>query len=126
MRHKFLGIGEPGYHPVAKLRTVASGLRYAFVYDLSVAYKLALSVPVIIAAYFLRERVDFLLIFTVTAFVLVAEIFNSAIEALCDVVQSNRDERIKVVKDIAAAGVGLAILAWVVVLGVEIGEMLAA
>ena len=126
MRHKFLGIGEPGYHPVAKLRTVASGLRYAFVYDLSVAYKLALSVPVIIAAFFLRERVDFLLIFTVTAFVLVAEIFNSAIEALCDVVQSNRDERIKVVKDIAAAGVGLAILAWVVVLGVEIGEMLAA
>ena len=126
MRHKFLGIGEPGYHPVAKLRTVASGLRYAFVYDLSVAYKLALSVPVIIAAFFLRERVDFLLIFTVTAFVLVAEIFNSAIEALCDVVQPNRDERIKVVKDIAAAGAGLAILAWVVVLGVEIGEMLAA
>ena len=107
MRHKFLGIGEPGYHPIAKLRTVASGLRYAFVYDLSVAYKLGLSVPVIIAAFFLRERVDFLLILPVTAFVLVAEIFNSAIEALCDIVQSQHDERIKVVKDIAAAGAGL-------------------
>jgi diacylglycerol kinase len=126
MRHKFLGIGEPGYHPIAKLRTVASGLRYAIVYDLSVAYKLGLSVPVIVAAFFLRERVDFLLIVVVTAFVLVAEIFNSAIEALCDVVQSQRDERIKVVKDIAAAGVGLAILAWVTVLAVEISEMLAA
>ena len=66
------------------------------------------------------------MLFRSTAFVLVAEIFNSAIEALCDVVQPNRDERIKVVKDIAAAGAGLAILAWVVVLGVEIGEMLAA
>ena len=126
MRHKFLGIGEPGYHPIAKLRTVASGLRYAFVYDLSVAYKLGLSVPVIVAAFFLRERVDFLLIFAATAFVLVAEIFNSAIEALCDVVQSQHDERIKVVKDISAAGAGLAILTWMVVLAVEIGEMLAA
>jgi hypothetical protein len=27
MRHKFLGIGEPGYHPLRKLRTVFSGLR---------------------------------------------------------------------------------------------------
>ena len=29
MRHKFLGIGEPGYHPWKKLKTVFSGLRYA-------------------------------------------------------------------------------------------------
>ena len=124
MRHKFLGIGEPGWHPVRKLLTVASGLRYAIVYDASVAYKLALSVPVLVAAYFLRERVDFLLIVVTTAFVLVAEIFNSAIEALCDFVESRHNEKIRVIKDIAAAGVGIAIAAWIAVLGVEITEML--
>lgn len=27
MRNRFLGTGEPGYHPLRKLRTVFSGLR---------------------------------------------------------------------------------------------------
>ncbi|MER2541248.1 MAG: hypothetical protein ABTQ26_18575 [Azonexus sp.] len=51
MRHKFLGIGEPGYHPLRKLRTVFSGLRYAVIYDWSVTYKLVLSALILIAAF---------------------------------------------------------------------------
>ncbi len=119
MRHKFLGIGEPGWHPLRKIATVLSGLRYAVVYDFSVAYKLVLSAIVLAAAFALRAWVDLLLILVATAFVLVAEMMNSAIEALCDFVESRHDERIRVVKDIAAAAVGIAILAWVVVLAVE-------
>jgi diacylglycerol kinase len=122
MRHKFLGTGEPGYHPLRKLRTVFSGLRYAVLYDYSVAYKLVLSALVLAAAFALRAWVDMLLILVVTALVLVAEILNSAIEALCDFVESRHDERIKVIKDIAAAGVGISIFVWMVVLGVEIGR----
>ena len=94
MRHKFLGTGEPGYHPLRKLRTVFSGLRYAVVYDFSVAYKLILSTLVLAAAFVLRAWVDFLLILVVTAFVLAAEIFNSAIEALCDFVETRHNEKI--------------------------------
>lgn len=124
MRHKFLGIGEPGYHPLRKLRTVISGLRYAVVYDFSVAYKLALSVVVLVAAFLLRAWVDLLLILVATALVLVAEILNSAIEALCDFVETRHNERIKVIKDIAAAGVGISIFVWVVVLGVEVSRFL--
>ncbi|MFO1310181.1 MAG: diacylglycerol kinase [Burkholderiales bacterium] len=119
MRHKFLGIGEPGWHPLRKIATVLSGLRYAVVYDFSVAYKLVLSAIVLTAAFALRAWVDLLLILVVTAFVLVAEMMNSAIEALCDFVESRHDERIRVIKDIAAAAVGIAILVWVVVLAVE-------
>lgn len=119
MRHKFLGIGEPGWHPLRKIATVLSGLRYAVVYDFSVAYKLVLSAIVLAAAFALRAWVDLLLILVATAFVLVAEMMNSAIEALCDFVEWRHDERIRVVKDIAAAAVGIAILAWVVVLAVE-------
>lgn len=126
MRHKFLGIGEPGYHPLRKLVTVWSGLRYAVVYDWSVTYKLVLSAAVLVGAFVLRAWVDFLLILVVTAFVLVAEIFNSAIEALCDFVETRHNEKIKVIKDIAAAGVGIAIFVWVVVLAVEGARFLAA
>jgi diacylglycerol kinase len=122
VRHKFLGIGEAGYHPLRKLRTVFSGLRYAVLYDWSVTYKLVLSAAVLVAAFALRAWVDFLLILVVTAFVLVAEIFNSAIEALCDFVETRHNEKIKVIKDIAAAAVGIAILVWIVVLGVEVGR----
>ena len=126
MRHKFLGIGEPGYHPLRKIATVFSGLRYAVLYDVAVTYKLILSSIVLAGAFALRAWVDFLLILVVTAFVLVAEIFNSAIEALCDFVETRHNEKIKVIKDIAAAGVGIAIFAWVVVLGVEVARYLGA
>ncbi|MGE5732735.1 MAG: diacylglycerol kinase [Gemmatimonas sp.] len=119
MRHKFLGIGESGYHPLRKLRTVISGLRYAVIYDFSVAYKLVLSALVLATAFALRAWVDLLLILVVTTLVLVAEILNSAIEALCDFVETRHNERIKVIKDIAAAGVGISIFAWFVVLVVE-------
>jgi diacylglycerol kinase len=124
MRHKFLGTGEAGYHPLNKIRTVISGLRYAVVYDWSVTYKLIVSVVVLAVAFGARAWVDFLLILVVTAFVLVAEIFNSAIEALCDFVETRHNEKIKVIKDIAAAGVGIAIFVWLIVLGVELSRLL--
>lgn len=124
MRNKFLGTGEPGYHPLRKLRTVFSGLRYAVAYDFSVAWKLVASLPVLGAALFLREWLDSLLIVLATAFVLVAEMFNSAIEALCDFVETRHNEKIAVIKDIAAAAVGIAMLTWLLVLGFEVEEML--
>ena len=115
MRHKFLGIGEPGYHPLRKLRTVLSGLRYAVLYDWSVTYKLVLSGVFLVGAFSLRAWVDFLVILLATAFVVFAEIINSAIEALCDFVEDRHNEKIKVIKDIAAAAVGIAMFAWLVV-----------
>jgi diacylglycerol kinase (ATP) len=124
MRHKFLGTGEAGYHPLRKIRTVFSGLRYAVLYDWSVTYKLMLSVVVLILAFAARSWVDFLLILVVTGFVLVAEILNSAIEALCDFVETRHNEKIKIIKDIAAAGVGIAIFTWLIVLGVELNRLM--
>lgn len=126
MRHKFLGTGEPGYHPLKKLRTIGSGLRYAVVYDFSVAWKLVFSLCVLVAALSARAWVDSLLIVVVTALVLVAEIMNSAIEALCDFVETRHNEKIGIIKDIAAAGVGIAMFTWLLVLGFEVEEMLRA
>jgi len=124
MRHKFLGTGEPGYHPLRKIRTIFSGLRYAVVYDFSVAWKLLVSLLVLVAALIARNWVDAMLIIVVTALVLVAEIMNSAIEALCDFIETRHNDKIGIIKDIAAASVGVAMLAWLLVLGFEIEEML--
>lgn len=123
MRNKFLGTGTPGYHPMQKVRTVVSGLRYAALYDFSVAYKLLLSGVLLVATFVLREWVDFLLIALVTGLVLVAEMFNSAIEALCDFVEDSHNEKIKVIKDIAAAAVGITILMWFLVFAVEVARL---
>ena len=123
MRHKFLGIGEPGYHPVRKLRTVFSGLRYAIIYDWSVTWKLVLSAFILGLAFVFREWIDVLLILLATAFVLVAEIFNSAIEALCDFVETRENPKIKVIKDMAAAAVGIAMVSWLAVIITEAGEL---
>ncbi|MDQ5882164.1 MAG: diacylglycerol kinase [Pseudomonadota bacterium] len=123
MRNKFLGTGTPGYHPMQKMRTVVSGLRYAVLYDFSVAYKLLLSGVLLVATFVLREWVDFLLIALVTGLVLVAEMFNSAIEALCDFVEDSHNEKIKVIKDIAAAAVGITILMWFLVFAVEVARL---
>jgi diacylglycerol kinase (ATP) len=126
MRNKFLGTGEPGYHPLRKLRTMASGLRYAVLFDFSVTWKLVVSAGVLVAALLGREWVDSMLIIVVTALVLVAEIMNSAIEALCDFVETRHNEKIAIIKDIAASGVGVSLIAWLLVLGFEVEEMLRA
>ena len=126
MRNKFLGTGEPGYHPLRKIRTILSGLRYAVVYDFSVAWKLLVSMVVLLAAAAFRDWVDVVLIIVVTSLVLVAEIMNSAIEALSDFVETRHNEKIGIIKDIAAAGVGVAMLAWLLVLGFEVEEVLRA
>ena len=123
MRNKFLGIGAQGYHPLRKVQTVYSGLRYAVLYDFSVTYKLLLSVVLVTAAFFLREWIDVILVMLVTGLVLVAEIFNSAIEALCDFVEESHNEKIKIIKDISAAAVGVTIAMWSVVLCVEVFQM---
>ena len=123
MRNKFLGTGTQGYHPLRKVQTVYSGLRYAVLYDYSVTYKLLLSVVLLTAAFFLRAWIDVILVMLVTGLVLVAELLNSAIEALCDFVEESHNEKIKIIKDISAAAVGVSIAMWFVVLCVEVFQM---
>ena len=124
MHNKFLGTGEKGYHPLRKIRVCLSGLRYAVRYDFSVTYKLVLSLLVLAASFWLRQWLDFLMITAATAMVLVAELFNSAIEALCDFVETRENPKIKVIKDMAAAAVGIAMAVWLVVIATEASELL--
>lgn len=120
MRNKFLGQGEYGYHPIRKIKVCLSGLRYAIRYDFSVAYKIYLSLFMLLVCFFFRHWLDFFLIMAATSLVIIAEMFNSAIEALCDFIETNENEKIKIIKDISAAATGISVLLWVVVLGIEL------
>ncbi|MHB0916154.1 MAG: diacylglycerol kinase [Thiobacillus sp.] len=119
MRNKFLGTGEPGYRPLRKLAVIAAGLRYAVLHDFSVMYKVVLSAGVLLVALWLRDWVDAAVILLATGLVVAAELFNTAIEALCDFVETRHNEKIGIIKDIAAAATGMVILAWWIVLALE-------
>lgn len=117
MTHKFR---TSGYHPIRKLKVIFAGLHVAVVTDLSVAYKVILSVPILGAAFLFQQWVDIGLILLAMGLVLIAELFNSAIEVLCDFVEPQHNDRIRVTKDIAAAAAGISILVWAIVLIMEI------
>jgi len=123
MRNKFLGTGEPGYHPLRKFTVILSGLRYALLHDFSVLYKVVVSLVVMALALWLRDWVDAALILLATGMVVAAELFNTAIEALCDFVETRHNEKIGIIKDVAAAATGLVILAWWIVLALELARL---
>jgi len=123
MHNKFLGTGEHGYNPWRKIKICLAGMRYAIRYDFSVSYKFFLSVIILLISFLFRQWLDFLLIMAATGQVLIAEMFNSAIEALCDFIETEENFKIKVIKDIAAAAAGISILIWVIILFVEIARL---
>ncbi len=119
MRNKFLETGKYGYHPVRKVKIVLSGLKYAVRYDFSVTYKLILSIIVLLIFFFFRQWIDFLLPAAATVMMLQAELFNSAIEAICDYLTTEESHKVKVIKDISAAAAGICIFLWAIILVVE-------
>ncbi len=45
--------------------------------------------------------------------------FNTTIEAMCDFIESDYNEKIGIIKDIAAVATGITIFVWLVVLAIE-------
>lgn len=109
----------PGYNPIRKLKVIWSGLSVAAVTDFSVTYKVLLSIPVLVAAFWFRQWVDVNVVLLAIGLMLVSELFNSAIEVLCDFVEPQRNEQIRITKDIAAAATGMSIIVWAAIVVVE-------
>ncbi|MCI5161288.1 MAG: diacylglycerol kinase [Candidatus Electrothrix sp. AX5] len=119
MRNKFLGTGEQGFRPIRKIRVAFSGLRYAVLYDFAVAYKIVLSVVTLAGCFYYRQWLDFGVVFMATGFMLASEMFNTTVEALCDFMEPQKNEKIAIIKDISAAAAGISILVWWVIIGLE-------
>ncbi len=78
--------------------------------------ELAVAVLVLCSGYFLGfARWEWLLVFLCIGGVLASELFNSALERLADVVAETEDERIGLLKDMAAGAVLLAASTTVIV-----------
>jgi len=95
-----------------KIRIFLSGLNFAVRRDRSVALQMLVSIIVLAISFWLREWFDFAFILIITGYMLITEIFNSAIEAICDYVQPEHDPRIGAIKDVAAAAVGISVIIW--------------
>lgn len=124
MKNKFLETGEHGYHPLRKFKIILSGLRFAVIYDFSVLYKIILSALLLIPVILYKEWVDASLIILATGVMIAGEVFNTAIEAVCDFMETRCNEKIRIIKDIAAAAAGITIFTWIVVLLIEFIKIL--
>jgi len=120
MKNKFLETGEHGYHPLRKFKIILSGLRFAVLYDFSVMYKIIVSVMILIPVLIFNEWIDASLVILSTGVMLAAEVFNTAIEAMCDFMETHYNEKIRIIKDIAAAASGITIFVWIALLCLEI------
>ena len=120
MRNKFLGTGHQSLNPMRKLRVVFSGLRYAILNESSVAIEIILSSLVLTGCFYYRLWLDFSIVLVASGLMLVAEMFNTAIEALCDFVEPGHNEKIGIIKDVASAAAGISILVWSITLLMEV------
>jgi diacylglycerol kinase len=108
-----------GYHPIKKLKVIFKGLQVAVISDFSVAYKLVLSIPILVSTWIFHQWIDAAIVLMATGVMLVAELLNSAIELLCDFVEQQDNIQIGIIKDIAAAAAGISILVWGITLTLE-------
>lgn len=120
MKNKRLGTGIQGFKPFVKIRVALRGIYLAVLTDFSVAYKLFLSVFLLAGFFYFRQWLDFSIVLIATALVLVTEMMNTAIEALCDFVEPELNEKIGLIKDVSAGAVGVAIGVWFVVITIEV------
>lgn len=110
------------YHPLRKIAIALAGIKHAVILDVSVAYKLIIAGAGLIIAAASETVFHFLFVLTVTGVMLVAEVFNTVVECLCDYLQPDEDGAIKNIKDMAAAATLIAILIWYGVLAVVFYE----
>lgn len=124
MKNKFLETGEKGYHPLRKFKIILSGLRFAVIYDFSVLYKIIISVLILIPVILYKDWIDASLIILATGVMIAGEVFNTAIEAVCDFMETRYNEKIRIIKDIAAAAAGITIFTWIAVVSIELIKVL--
>jgi diacylglycerol kinase len=124
MRNKFLGTGDPGYHPLRKIKVIMNGIRFGVLLEITVAYKLVLSAILLVLSFYFHDWIDVMVILVATAQVLAGELFNTAIEGVCDFIETAQNEKIRIIKDISAAAAGISIWAWAIVIVYEYCKLL--
>jgi diacylglycerol kinase len=119
----YKGPDQTDFYPIRKMRVFAKGLHVAALTNTAVAYKIVVALIALTLGWFFRDWTDLAVILIATAVILETELMNSALEGICDYIQPEEDPRIGKIKDMAAAGAGIAMLVWVVVMVYEFGHI---
>jgi len=102
------------------------GLVYAVRYQRNMRIHLVVALLVLVASVLLNlSRVELVIIFVTIAFILMAELVNSAVEAVVDIVTDQFDPRAKAAKDLAAGAVLVAAVNALVVAYLVLADRLA-
>lgn len=70
----------------------------------------ALAVVIVAGFYFDIEQHEWMALLIISAIVLSLEAFNTSLEKLCDLYSTEKNEKIRIIKDIAAGSVLIAVL----------------
>lgn len=96
---------------LASFRYAFNGLRALLKFEHNSRIHLVLTIAVIIAGIVFKPGLtDWMLLILVIGLVFMAELFNSSVEELADLIDPEQNETIRRVKDYAAAGVLIAAL----------------
>jgi len=102
------------------------GLVHAVRYQRNMRIHMAVALVVLVVSIFLNvSRLELVVVFATIAFVLMAELINTAVEAVVDIATDEFDPRAKVAKDVAAAAVLIAAINALVVAYLVLADRLA-
>ncbi len=98
------------------LRYAVDGIRVAVITERHIRFDLFMAALVAIAAFILgMERSEIAIIVLVSALVIALEMINTALEKIMDFLHPDYDERVKIIKDVAAGAVLIAAIGSVVI-----------
>lgn len=93
-------------HLVQKFKVAFDGIIVAYKKDNSIKLQFVLAIIALIFFAIIQiEWFDWIFVFLAIGLVVVSELFNTAIETICDTIEPHQDQKIKQIKDIAAGAV---------------------
>ncbi|MEN9561220.1 MAG: hypothetical protein RIQ56_493 [Candidatus Parcubacteria bacterium] len=94
---------------IRSMRYAMKGMKIAFRNEHNFRFEVVAGVTAIFLGLLLElSLVEWLMIFFSIGFVLAAEVFNTALEELCDMLRSTHDPHVEKIKDLSAAAVFIA------------------
>ncbi len=91
---------------IDRFRYAFAGIRYGWLHDKSIRWQLIAAAAAVLAGFLFQIRIDqWLWVALAVALVIMAEIFNSCIEKTIDYISLERNEKARVIKDMAASAV---------------------
>ncbi|MBZ7934867.1 diacylglycerol kinase [Campylobacter sp. W0065] len=112
---------KPKYHIFNNAKYALEGVIALFKNEMAFRIEICIIIPAIFISFFLKiSLIEHLILIAVLILVLIAESFNSAIEACVDLITDKWHQKAKIAKDCASAGVFfsvvLAVFSWIFII----------